>query len=75
MLYVLGSKGLFGLNFFIGKSKETKTWERESSRAFETKEKNVSFPLEHCTSFGISRERKNQLELLVSDSFVEALGD
>ena len=60
---------------FVGKSKEMKRWEHESSRAFETMENNLSFPLEHYTSFMISRESKNLLQPLVSNSFAEASGD
>jgi len=60
---------------FVGKSKETKTQERKDGTAFGTQESNLSFPMEHCSFYAVSRESKTPLQSLVSDSFAEARGD
>ena len=57
---------------FVGISKEMKTLERETSRAFGTKENNISFPPEHCASFTISQENKTLVRSLVSASFAKS---
>jgi hypothetical protein len=45
------------------------------ARAFGTQGSNLSFPMEHCSFFAVSRESKTPIPSLVSDSFAEARGD
>jgi hypothetical protein len=49
--------------------------EREDGRAFGTQESKLSFPMEYCSFFAVSRESKTPLQSLVSYSFAEARGD
>lgn len=67
-------RGRLEQRIFIGKSKEIKTREREGTRAFGTQESKLSFPMEHCSLYAVSREHKTPLQSLVSDSFAEARG-
>ena len=62
-------------SFFIGILENFIPLERKPVRAFGTQESNISFPIEHCSFFAVSRESKTPLKSLVSDSFVEAQGD
>jgi hypothetical protein len=45
------------------------------ARAFGTQGSNLSFPMEHCSFFAVSRKSKTPLPSLVTDSFAEARGD
>ena len=62
-------------SFFIGILEDFIPMERKHVRAFGTQESNLSFPMEHCSFFAVSRESKTLLQSLVSDSFAEAQGD
>ena len=61
---------MFGTKDFRRKIKGNK-----NAGAFGIQESNLSFPMEHCSFYAVSRESKTPLQSLVSDSFVEARGD